>query len=139
MTSRKTDDDSDDEELSEAYKAFVSSGVDDDDGDGDGDGDGDRVGDVLIGADVTRAREAFVRARLEDKVVNGDDFDGSARKQLEELEQKQAQAQRASEASAGVQWFVHSLFLLAAVYFGWRFFTGGGYSALGQLRQSLTA
>jgi hypothetical protein len=133
MTSRVVADDDDD--LPEAYKAFVNNS----DGATDADDDDDVKLELDDGVDVSAARDAFQRVRLESTVASGADFDGSAQKQLEALE-KAAQQKKLATAGAAPEegpqsagWFVHLLFLVAAVYFGWRFFSGGAYGALSHL------
>jgi cobalamin biosynthesis Mg chelatase CobN len=137
MTSRVVADNDDDDDLPEAYKAFVNetesatdaAAADDD----------DVKLELDDNVDVSAARDAFQRVRLESAVASGADFDGSAQKQLEALE-KAAQQQKKKLAGAAAEegpqsagWFVHLLFLVAAVYFGWRFFSGGAYGALSHL------
>jgi hypothetical protein len=138
MTSRVVADDDDDDDLPEAYKAFVNetegatdaAAADDD----------DVKLELDDNVDVSAARDAFQRVRLESAVASGADFDGSAQKQLEALEKaaqqqkkKLAGAAAAEEGPQSAGWFVHLLFLVAAVYFGWRFFSGGAYGALSHL------
>jgi hypothetical protein len=121
-----------DDEDSDAMKEFLNQHATDDDDDDDdfNQTDNDVIRDLRFQNDVSVARSAFEHSSLEVKVASGADRDGSARRQLEELEAKAKEQQQKSKGSVGVQWGVHLLFLIAAVYFAWRFISEGGYNSL---------
>lgn len=92
--------------------------------------DDDEIVEKRFQQDISVARDEFERSSLETKVASGTDRDGSAQRQLEELEAKVNAAEAAKRGNAGVQWCTHILFFIAAVYFGWRFIGEGGYTTL---------
>jgi hypothetical protein len=123
-----------DEEDSDAMKEFLNQHAEIDDDENDENHvdveDDDVANDLRFQKDVSFARNAFERSSLEAKVASGTDRDGSAQQLLEELEAKAKELEAKKQGSAGVQWGIHFLFLIAAVYFGWRFISEGGYSTL---------
>jgi hypothetical protein len=122
-----------DDEDSDAMKAFLRDHADvndDTDDVAESNDDEDEIVEKRFQHDINVARDEFERSSLEAKVASGTDRDGSAQRQLEELEAKVSAAEAAKRGNAGVQWCTHILFFIAAVYFGWRFISEGGYTTL---------
>jgi hypothetical protein len=125
-----------DDEDSDAMKAFLRDHADVNENDDANDDavesndDEDEIVEKRFQHDISVARDEFERSSLEAKVASGTDRDGSAQRQLEELEAKVSAAEAAKRGNAGVQWCTHILFFIAAVYFGWRFISEGGYTTL---------